>query len=91
MYTLSLTDARQKLSQAVASFEGVTAYKVEFGLWDHSEKPYIQLYVNCSVDGQNHFIHAHGSTFSQALQELKDWYNKLATQELVLVSQDMLL
>jgi hypothetical protein len=47
MYTLSITEAKQKLSETVSNFEGVTAYKVEFGMWDHSEKPYIQLYVNC--------------------------------------------
>jgi hypothetical protein len=91
MYTLSITEAKQKLSETVSNFEGVTAYKVEFGMWDHTEKPYIQLYVNVNVNGQNQFIHAQGNTFFHAMQELKAWYNELAKQELVIVSQDLLL
>lgn len=90
MYTLSICEARLKLAQTVSTFEGVTAYKVEFGLWDYSEKPYVQLYVNCSINGQNQFIHAQGSTFFQALEELKNWYNDLAKQQLVLFTQDLL-
>jgi hypothetical protein len=90
MYTLSITQARQKLSETVASFEGVTAYKVEFGLWDFSEKPYVQLYVNCSINGQNQFIHAQGTTFVQAIEELKNWYHNLAKQQLVLLSEDLM-
>ncbi len=91
MYTLSITQARQKLSETVASFEGVTAYKVEFGLWHYTEEPYIRLYVNCSINGQNQFIHAQGTTFFAANEELKNWYNDLAKQQLVVISQDLLI
>ena len=90
MYTLSITQAQKKLGETVADFEGVTAYKVEFGIWDHSDKPYIVLYVNCSINGECRFIHAKADTFYKAIEELKAWYSTLAKQELVLESDDLL-
>jgi hypothetical protein len=91
MYTLSIKEARQKMQETVSAFEGVTAYKVEFGMWDHSEKPFIQLYVNCKINGESQFKHALSETFYEALQEIKGWYQELAKQELVLESEDLLI
>ena len=85
MHTLSITEARRQLCQTVSTFEDVTAYKVEFGLWDQAEKPYIRLYVNCCVEGQNHFIHAEGSTLVEAIGELRNWYAKLSKEKLILL------
>lgn len=90
MYTLSITQAHQKLRETVETFEGVTAYKVEFGLWDHLEKPYVQLYVNCKVNEESHFLHAQADTFYQALQTLKNCYQEISRQDLVVETDELL-
>lgn len=90
MYTLSIIQARQKLQQVVETFEGVTSYKVEFGLWNHSEKPFIQLCVSCKVNEETHFLHAQADTFFHALQSLQKSYTQISQQELVVESEDIL-
>ena len=90
MYTLSITEALKKMQETISGFEGVTAYKVEFGMWDHSTRPFIQLYVNCKINGESQFKHALADTFYEAMQEIKQWYQGLSRQELVVETEDLL-
>jgi hypothetical protein len=84
MNTLSIAQAFEQFQKTVHSFEGITAYKVEFGMWDHSTKPYVQLYVTGTLNGQFYFKHAESPCFYEAFKEIKEWYRQISQLELVI-------
>ncbi len=77
MRTLSIFQIQQALTQVVKGFQHVEAYKVEVSMWDHTQQPILQLYVACMVNNEHASIHTRSQSLPDALEEVKQWYNRV--------------
>ncbi len=76
--TLSITQALAELQEAVKESGHVSACKVEFGMWDFSDKPYVQLYVACTLYGEYRHTNVKADSFYEALDQIRQWYRKVS-------------
>jgi hypothetical protein len=82
--TLSITEALSQLQEAIKGFGHVSACKVEFGMWDFSDKPYVQLYVACNVHGEYRHTNVKADNFYDALDQVQQWYQKISAMKYII-------
>ena len=85
--TLSITDALSQLQEAIKGFGHVSACKVEFGIWDFSDKPYVQLYVACNLHGEYRHTNVKADNFYDALDQVQQWYRKISAVTYVMETE----
>ncbi len=65
----------------------MSACKVEFGIWDFSDKPYVQLYVACNLHGEYRHTNVKADSFYDALDQVQQWYRKISAVTYVMETQ----
>lgn len=85
--TLSITEALSQLQEAIKGFGHVSACKVEFGMWDFSDTPYVQLYVACNLHGEYRHTNVKADYFYDALDQIQQWYRKISAVSYVMETE----